>query len=74
MHEEEKDEEEVKICMHVLRLLQRHYDPICPGVAGDQEDDHEQEKHPGGDAIYLNEESANIQNKFTKNCLILHGY
>jgi len=74
MHEEEKDEEKVKIRMHVLRLLQRHYYPICPGVAGDQEDDHENEKHPGRDSVYLDEESANIQTKFTKNYLILHGY
>ena len=41
VHKKEEDQKEIKISVHVFRLLQRQDDPVCPGIAGDQEDDHE---------------------------------
>jgi len=33
--------------------------------ANSEENDHEDEKHPGADSVYLDEKSATIQSKFT---------
>ena len=47
--------------MHVLSHLQRQQDFVRPGVARYQEDDHEDEEHPGRESINLDEKSAGVQ-------------
>ena len=51
--------------MQVSCLLQRHDDPVAPGISRDQEDDHEDEKHPGADSVDLDKDSAGVQRAFT---------
>ena len=56
--------------MHVLSHLQRQQDFVRPGVARYQEDDHEDEEHPGRESINLDEKSAGVQRKFTISVLV----
>ena len=61
----EEDQKQVQVDMQVFRLLQRHQGPVVPGVSRYQEDDHEDEEHPGTDSIDFDEEPASVQRKFT---------
>jgi len=65
MCQEEEDQIQVKLCVHISRLLQGQQCPVPPGVSRDEEDDHEDEKHPGADPVYLDKKSASLQSKFS---------
>jgi hypothetical protein len=65
MHQEEKDQKEIQIGVHIYGIFQRKQYSVPPGISRDQEDDHEDKKYPGADAVYLDEKSATIQSKFT---------
>ena len=63
--QEEEDQKQVQVGVQVFRLLQRQQDSVVPGVSRNQEDDHEDEEHPGTESVDLEEESASIQFEFT---------
>lgn len=59
--------------MQVPCLLQRQQGSVVPGVARYQEDDHEDEEHPGTESVDLDEYSAGIQFKFTIRAIVARG-
>jgi hypothetical protein len=42
-------------------LLKRHECSVVPGISRYQEDDHEDEEHPGTESVDLDEESASVR-------------
>ena len=61
VRQEEDDQKQVQIGVHVLGHLQRQQDSVVPGVSRYQEDDHEDEEHPSTESIDLKEESASVR-------------
>jgi hypothetical protein len=60
MDQEEEDQIKVELGVQVLGLAKGHYDPVGPGIAGDQEDNHEDKETPCADPIYLDKQLIEI--------------
>jgi len=55
VRQEEDHQIKVQLGVQVPGLLQRHKSSVVPGVSRYQEDDHEDEEHPGTESIDLDE-------------------
>lgn len=65
VRQEEDHQIKVQLGVQVPGLLQRHKSSVVPGISRYQEDDHEDEEHPGTESIDLDEKSASVQLEFT---------
>ena len=70
MDQEEENQIQVKLGVHISGLLQGQQCPVPPGISWDEKDYHEDEKHPGADSVYLDEKSASLQNIITLRYII----
>ena len=61
MHQEEKHQQQIRLGMQPSRQMQGKQGHIPPGIAGDDEYDHQDQEQPGGYAVDLDQNSAELQ-------------
>lgn len=74
MHQKEKYQQQIRLGMQSSGKMQGEQSHVPPGIAGDDEYDHEDQEQPGGYAVDLDQNSARLRSSHLWLSIPFYGY